>query len=252
MRGAWVLVAGAALLGCRWDFERIGALDDGAAPNDGTLGGDGAAPGIDGMTFADGGPCPSTTFTIPIAQRPSVAWNGSQVGIALISNNTVVLNVYQGEAEVSSTPIHMGGTGFNGVFRVNLIWAPPDWVILHDGGGLFLSRVTSGGTVTTTPIAGASPNEFALAWTGSQFAVARVDAASGDTEIVLDRYSGTGAPVGVTAVTNNNTESLYPAISFAGSGYGIVWSDSRNGGSCVQHGLYFRGVDPGGDRKRLG
>jgi hypothetical protein len=94
----------------------------------------------------------------------------------------------------------------------------------------------------------ANGNERRPAMTFGAFetAVAWHDDRDGNTEIYFARLDGTGAKIGAeTRVTDAAGDSSGAALAWNDNGYGLVWSDARDGTATV----YFAGLTDGGAKR---
>jgi hypothetical protein len=85
--------------------------------------------------------------------------------------------------------------------------------------------------VTVSGGVGGSSN-VSLAWTGSEYGVAWENSRSGNDEIYFARLSAVGGKIGEDVLISESSEdSGYPSLSWAGSGFGLVWHEVWDPGS---------------------
>jgi hypothetical protein len=109
-----------------------------------------------------------------------------------------------------------------------------------DGSADGLTRMLDDVRVTTTSNSSSNP---ALVWTGSEYAVAWDQYATGRHDIQFVRISGAGTLLGSAQwVTSTSFTSEQPSLVFAGSGYGMAWTDL----SFVRSGVFFQRLDTAG------
>src|SRR5262245_4876806 len=97
-------------------------------------------------------------------------------------------------------------------------------------------------TPASDPAANAAA--LSLASDGCEIAVAWADARDGETEIYFARVGGDGAKLGADVrVTNSAGTSQAPSLVWNGSGFGLAWSDGRDGPDPE---IYFVALDPTG------
>jgi hypothetical protein len=84
-----------------------------------------------------------------------------------------------------------------------------------------------------------------LAWTGAEHGVAWCDTRDGNSEIYFTRISAAGIKQSQDIrITNAPETSSYPSLDWTGTGYGVVWVDSRDGNEEI----YFARLSPDGTK----
>ncbi len=124
--------------------------------------------------------------------RVSIAWDGSQYGIAWDDNRN-------GAEEIYFARVSAGGAKLSTDIRVT-----------NDG---------------------AQSIEASVAWTGSEFGIVWTEQRDADLEIYFARVTGAGVKQGADVrITSSAGESRLPSFTWAGSRFGAAWSDRRDGG----------------------
>jgi hypothetical protein len=130
------------------------------------------------------------TYAFYSSEEPSLAWSGSEFGVAWQDTKNDNYEIYFGRVSSAGAKV---GTDL---------------------------RVTSDANYSTLP---------SLVWTGSEYGVAWADNRNGVSEIYFARISVAGAKVGsdvrVTTTSGGNTA---PSLAWSGSEFGVSWQDSRN------------------------
>lgn len=171
---------------------------------------------------------------------PSLAWNGSQYGVAWSDYR-------DGNSEIYFARLDASGTKIGGDTRVtvapgesaspSLTWSGTEYGIAwsdnrDENYEVYFARLDAAGTkiggdarVTVAPGESYSP---ALTWAGTDYALAWNDDREGNLEIYFARLDPSGQRISEDMrVSTAAGVSQSPSLSWTGSEYGIVWSDSR-------------------------
>ncbi len=130
----------------------------------------------------------------------------------------------------------------------SLVWTGSEygmsWVDYRDDGTnseIYFARLSDSGALLaaeirlteTSPVYLENAYGPSIVWTGSEYAISWDDNHDGGTwnnEIYFGRISESGTLVGPNLrVTNNEFSSKTPSLVWTGRGYGISWSDDRDG-----------------------
>src|SRR4030042_958061 len=69
-----------------------------------------------------------------------------------------------------------------------------------------------------------------LSWTGSEFGVSWFDSRDGNSEIYFARLDAAGVMQGSEIrITSDSGESMFPALAWTESEFGVAWFDARDG-----------------------
>ena len=183
---------------------------------------------------------------------PSMAWTGTEYGLAWEEDR-------DGNLEIYFTRANASGVKAGGDIRVtnaagdseaaSLVWTGSEyglaWHDDRDGNTeIYFARLSADGTkigsdvrISDSPALSEYPS---LVWTGSEYAVAWEDRRDGNREIYFARIDGDGNRIGTeTRVTDHAFESYRPSLEWNGYRYGIAWHDYRDG----NYNIYFARVD---------
>ncbi|MFQ5720541.1 MAG: MopE-related protein, partial [Acidobacteriota bacterium] len=174
--------------------------------------------------------------------QPSVAWTGNEYGVAWRDERDLNMEIYF--ALVSADGVKLTGdlritNDAASSFAPALVWTGTEfgvaWVDNRNGNKeIYFNRLdaaglTAGADVRLTADAGTSIQP-SLVWTGAEYGVAWTDDRNGNREITFNRLDETGAVLGSDVrVTNDAAVSEQPALVWNGAGYGLVWTDERDG-----------------------
>jgi len=189
---------------------------------------------------------------------PSLAWTGSEYGIAWQDHR-------HGQAEIYFARLGPGGNTF-GETRVtftakssehpSLLWTGSNFALAWDDQRhypdtmeLYFARLAADGqTIDETRLTYLSnySRNPSLIWTGSEYGVAWEDSRDqNDLEIFYKRFqAGSASPGEDVRLTRALGTSRYPALVWTASELGLAWLDKRNSPSKPE--LFFRRLHPGG------
>ncbi|RPJ06963.1 MAG: hypothetical protein EHM28_08830 [Spirochaetaceae bacterium] len=182
------------------------------------------------------------------AFSPSLVWTGSEFGLSWSNHSLNNEQVYftrvsaAGEKQGIDIPLTDQAANANGS---SLVWADTGygiaWVDTRDENQeIYFTRLDQAGLkqgldvrVSVSP--GSSYN-VSCVWTGFEFCTAwedwRIDPTpfTGNSEIYFHRMATTGARIGTTDSRLTNAESFsgIPSLAWAGSQYGVAWTDHRD------------------------
>jgi hypothetical protein len=130
-----------------------------------------------------------TSIYAPAGEEPSLAWSGSEFGIAWNHRVDLINEIFFSRFSEDGNPI---------------------------GSPL---RVTYAAATSEAP---------SLVWTGSEYAISWVDARDGNYEIYFSRVSAQGNEIGDdTRLTFDPDFSSDPSMVCTGSEFGVAWQDER-------------------------
>ena len=196
------------------------------------------------------------TNNTALSEVPSPVWTGSGYGVSWQDSR-------DGNAEIYFARLDGSGTKMGGDVRVTnatlesanpwLVWTGSgygvSWNDRRDGNyEIYFTRMDAAGTKIGADVrltnAAADSVSPSLVWTGSEYGVSWVDSRDGNQEIYFARIDAAGNKIGADVrVTNAVSSSTYPSLVWTGSGYGLSWSDARDGGPYE---IYFARIDAAG------
>ncbi len=174
--------------------------------------------------------------------EPSLAWSGTEYGLAWHDRRDTAAEVYF--ARLSALGAKIGGdvpvTADDGADST----APA--VVWNGGGfgvawtdarpaaaGVYLARLDAGGTVlgTETQVSGGAVPASApsLAWTGGEYGVAWHDAGTGTEQVYFNRVDASGVAGAEQRLEADAARSTEPSLVWTGSAYAVTWVDERDG-----------------------
>jgi hypothetical protein len=190
--------------------------------------------------------------TTTSATYSSVAWAGSQYGVAWEDNRLGAKQIYLarvtswGSKSGSDLRVSTGGTSS----FVSMAWSGSEFGIAWQDtrsptSEIFMRRVDGLGATVGTDVrltSAESTAEYAdVVWTGSLYAVAWDDNRTGTNQIYLGLVDPTGARIGSDVrVTDTISWGDEPSLAWTGSELGIAWVDDRDGNRVI----YFTIVSP--------
>jgi cysteine-rich repeat protein len=192
----------------------------------------------------------------------SLAWSGSQYGVAWTDTRTSgQWDIYF--QRVASDGTAAGGNtnvtpGANGSGETSIVWTGSQYgVAWHDNRDanweIYFARLDAVGATVGSQVRvtsnGYESKHPALAWTGSEFAVAWTDLRDGaGGEIYFARLTSAGAKTGGDVrITNDAAASAAPSLAWGGTHYGLAWEDGRDGNAEI----YFAWISPAGAKEGL-
>jgi hypothetical protein len=163
--------------GIAWESDRTGTLQVYFARSDAS----GAAIGIDPPVLSSGGR----------ALGASVAWNGSEFGVAYEDNRTGTTLIYlqllqaTGAVDGPAIPLTQGNTPST---QARLVWATDHWAVTYlNGGRIYLAEVSPVAPSMPVALPVSSPASDAdspdLVWTGSAYGVVWQDHRDGNWDV---------------------------------------------------------------------
>jgi hypothetical protein len=187
--------------------------------------------------------------------HPSLAWNGSEYGVAWEDARGGLPQIYF--ARLSFAGVKIGSdvqvtTGFTASSTPSLVWTGSEyglaWNRATTVNDVYFVRLDSlgapiGGETRVTDVA-KRKDAPSLAWNGNGFGVAWTDYRNGlNTEIYLARLDALGTEIGdEKRVTDSTGGSLVPRLTWSGGEYGVAWGDSRDG----NYEIYLARLDSSG------
>ncbi len=195
------------------------------------------------------------TFAAGESGYCSVAWSGSELGVAWHDERDGNFEIYFGRVAPDGTRVGTDAriTSAGGEsWEPSIAWSGSEygvaWSDVRDVNyEIYFTRISGTGVeqgsdvrVTNAIWYSLSPS---MAWSGSQYGIAWVDSRDGNNEIYFARMSASGAKQGAdTRITNASGDSTVPSIAWSGSEYGVSWYDSRE----TDTEIYFARISAGG------
>jgi hypothetical protein len=187
---------------------------------------------------------------------PSLAWTGSELGIGWSdyrvssSNAEIYFARYAPDGSKVGSDVLIPFTGDHEMLA-DLVWAGSEfgllWHYYADGpADIRFSHLSPTGTVTGTDLAFTDDASYTLTrnavWTGSEYGVAWMQSATGDTDGAWDihfgRISAAGAKVGTDAQVSVNPGTYdFPPVAWNGSLFGIGWTTSAGSEKEIEFAL---------------
>jgi hypothetical protein len=190
----------------------------------------------------------------------SIAWGGSQWGIAWEDNRLLDFEIYFARVDPA-------GTVLGSEVRItdvaadcqtpSMAWTGSEFALTwrdgRDGAmDVYFARIAPDGAIVAadvrlSPGTGDWASQPDILWNGSELAIAwHDDRDGGDYEVYFARYQPDGTRIGSDMrVTNSpSAYSWYPAIAWSGSNYGVFFRDRRLG----NHDAYFARLDSTGTK----
>ncbi len=174
---------------------------------------------------------------------PEAAWSGSEFGMVWHDiGNGGALDIFFARVSATGTKLTSDVQICNasGVSQSpSIAWSGSEYAVCWQDGrtsgsqDIYLARISGAGAKVGSDVLVETGTSNAytcsLVWTGSEYGVAWQDDRDGNNEIYFRRISPTGGLTGTqTRVTNDSASSSTPLMAWAGSRYGIAWSDTRD------------------------
>lgn len=198
-------------------------------------------------TVLDGAGIPiSITAGAESAFVPTVAWNGTSYLVAWnaytgTQNQIFAVRVSSAGAVLDSPRITVAPASTGAQLYPSVASDGVNWLVAWEDSqsgtpDIAAARVSATGAVMDVPAIAVSAlatdeNAPAIAWSGSNYLVVWEDSRTGNSDIFGARLDSTGAvldPAGVD-ISPNPTRQSAAAVSWTGSYFYVVWTDSRNG-----------------------
>jgi hypothetical protein len=174
-----------------------------------------------------------------LAYDPSVAWNGTDFGVAWEDGGNALSQIYVVTANGSvpvRTPVQRTSSTHVSLLP-ELVWTGSGYGIAFESnrsGSMQVyfvrSDATGAATGTDPPVLSSGGQAFgpSLAWNGTSFAVAYEDDRSGTQQIYLQLLLATGAVDGVAIpVTSGGTAATEASLVWAGDHWSIAYLSGR-------------------------
>jgi hypothetical protein len=195
----------------------------------------------------------------PGAFAPDIAWTGQEYGLVwsqYVVTPEIFFTRLAPEATALMTPVQISAGQNPQDPKVS--WNGTNYGVVWQGFGstqtIYFRRVVplnvATGTILELTPAGAGSFQPAIAAGGTDWGVAWADYRNGsDSEIYFARVSAAGAKLGTdTRVTNATGGSVFPALAWSGSEWGVTNEDFRSGDSEQWFGrVTLAGVKTGTD-----
>jgi hypothetical protein len=267
-RQAIQLACVAVLAGCyRPDLaDRLPCSPEGNCPDGQTCAADMVCY-RDPPVIADGGidargdrlidPAVRVSDTAGRSDAPSLAWTGSEYGIAWVDdrggNDEIFFARVAADGELLAEPTRVTDSPGEGR-DPSLVWTGEAyavaWVDDLDGNfEVYLAGLSATGALATGPLRLTDDPEFSgspdLEWTGSELVVAWNDGRDGNFEIYLARLDPEGSKIGGDLrFTTEDSFSATPSLTWVDDELVITWSDDRDGNNEI----YFARADAAGGK----
>jgi hypothetical protein len=177
---------------------------------------------------------------------PSVAWNGSQLGVAWEDGRLGSDEVFFTRLDVSGATLGTQSplSSASGLaYDPTVVWSGGEFGVAWEDNGInqseiFFGRAGADNLPVATPVeitvaAGRSMRPSA-AWTGTDVALAWEDDRSGAMEMRFARQAGSGAvPGNDTGETTGGSPALGASLAWNGSHLALAWEDTRAGNSGI-------------------
>lgn len=169
----------------------------------------------------------------------AIAWSGSEFAVVWVtgtSSRDVHFARIDAMGSVVGTALPLGHTAAM-EYQPDVVWAGSRWgtVWKEDDGALdhkiYFGHVSADGTLLGTELASMAPEDSlahdpAIAWSGSEFAVAWCDRRDGDSDLYLARMDPSGSKVGSDfAVAASDTDTYQPTLAWTGLYWAVCWQD---------------------------
>ncbi len=187
---------------------------------------------------------------------PSLAWSGSQFGLSWTDdrdgNEEIYLALIDPDGSKAGDDVRLTDDGGASVDS-SLVWGGTtfavSWSDDRDGNEeiyfMLVSADGTPGTATRLTDASGTSARPSLAWASDGYGVGWDDDRDGSSEIYFARISAAGETSGSDLrVTEADGWSLDPSLAWAGSQYGVGWTDHRDGNDEV----YFARISPDGEK----
>ena len=188
---------------------------------------------------------------------PSVAWTGSEYGVAWYDKRDGNYEIYFGKLSASGAKIgsdvRVTDAALDSVYP-SLVWTGSgyglSWFDSRDGNNeIYFARLDASGAKIGSDVQVTNDSAYSrypsLVWTGSEYAISWADNRDGNYEIYFARLDASGAKIGAEVrVTNEITTSMHPSLVWTGSEYGVSWYDIRDGNAEI----YFARLDASGTK----
>jgi len=186
---------------------------------------------------------------------PSIAWSGSEFGLAWYDTRDGSEEIYFARIDGASAKIgaDVRVTNASGVSaHPSLVWSGSEyglaWDDQRDGNAeIYFVRMSAGGAasgaeVRVTDATGVSSRP-SLQWTGSRYCMAWGDERETTGRIYFVCLDPSGVPVGAEApVTGATGSAADPSLAWTGTGFGVAWADYRS----INNDIYFALLGPDG------
>lgn len=198
------------------------------------------------------------------SQAPSIVWTGTEYGMAWMDFRDGNFEIYfarinaDGVKQGNDVRITNDGASAFTSYYPSLAWSGTEygvaWMDYRDGASeIYFARISAAGVkqgtdvrITNDGALGYVSELPSLAWSGSEYGVAWNDARDGNNEIYFARISAAGVKQGSDIrITNDGASmyiSMYASLAWAGTEYGVAWSDFRDGNAET----YFARIAPSG------
>ena len=191
---------------------------------------------------------------------PSLAWNGTEFGLAWSDDRTGVSEIYF--ARINSSGVKQGEdvrvtetAQYSGL--PSLAWTGTEYGVAwmdgpYSGGSyIYFARLSPEGVKQGTDVqltnGSRSISGPSLAWAGTEYGLAWSEGAYQQQEIYFARVSSSGVKQGASlSLTSNSWDSRDPSLVWTGSQYGLAWEDGR--GVYTYRDIYFARVTSAGGR----
>jgi hypothetical protein len=201
-------------------------------------------------------PATRVTNQASSSYRPTIAWTGSEYGIAWYDYRTTTTDIYftrvgkDGAKLLADSPITSNA---GGSYSPSLVWADVEygvaWYDYRDGNNeIYFARISVAGLkvgidvrVTSDTASSIDPS---LTWTGQMYGLAWEDTRTTTSDIYFANISATGTIGPAAQITTDAAASHYPRLAWNGNEYGVAWQDTRTN----PYSLYFARIYESGSK----
>jgi hypothetical protein len=185
----------------------------------------------------------------------SMVWTGSEYGLAWIDSCAAPAGTAFARLDAAGKKIGSDvqvGAPFS-AYALSAAWNGHDYGIAWRDyrspvSGIFFARLDRQGVKQGVELRvtdnGANPRIPSLVWTGTEYAVAWDDHATGREGIYLARFTASGTKIGSDIQISTGGILLDPSLVWMGTGFGLAWWGVRDGNSEI----YFARLDASGHK----
>ncbi len=181
--------------------------------------------------------------------RSSVAWTGSEFGMAWEDGRGGNFQMFFARCAANSSPLGSDARAVTSTGRslgASLVWNGSVYGLAYEDNRtgttqVYVARLDASGVQlgndVAVPAGSMGASEPSLAWASDHWAVAYVQS----TQVLMAELTAqTLAPISVRIVSSTFAQAENPKLVWTGAAYGMVWQDRRAG----NYDVYFREVVP--------
>lgn len=179
------------------------------------------------------------TSSLGDGSEPSLVWTGGEYGLAWTDDRTGQDRIFFARIDAAGNKIGsdvMVTTEYS--TQPSIVWADTHYGIAYRAiGEIKLARLDINGVALGSPsrisdLESHQPTYPSLVWSGLEYGAAWRETRNGpsNTEIYFARLEGDGSKIEPDIrISNDPSSSDFPELTKAGTEYGLVWHDSRDG-----------------------